>query len=169
MGTVVGPTPYYRGKMFRVRYDDDSMEDLTSNDLDAIMLRHSKRDSHGPDKDLEVSEAVDMTRGDIDSSADPQETKGSKRSRDITEWWQEYFEANPDMEFEFQGEMWKVYAAVDAGGVPYVAYYDAERKDRPRSMDDAEVGDFELTNKLAREKFGYTLAGKEFSDLSYIS
>ena len=71
MGTVVGPTPYYRGKMFRVRYDDDSMEDLTSNDLDAIMLRRSKRDSHGPDKDLEVSEAVDMTGGDIDRSADP--------------------------------------------------------------------------------------------------
>jgi hypothetical protein len=66
------------------------------------------------------------------------------------------------MEFAFEGETWKVFGVTDSDGDPYVAYYDAERKDRPRSVDGAEVGDFELTNKLAREKFGYTLEGREF-------
>jgi hypothetical protein len=78
------------------------------------------------------------------------------------EWWQEYFEEKSGMEFEFEGGLWKVYKVFGADGSVYIAYYDADRKCAPTSMDDPGVGDFLLTPNIARGTFGVTIGGEEF-------
>lgn len=102
---------------------------------------------------------IDLTTETENATLDPLSPKEPSMN---TQWWEEFCAKYPGIEFVYQGETWKVYGVVDSDGETYVTYYDSTRKDRPKSVEDPGVGDFKLTDKLAREIFGHTIDGKDF-------